>query len=411
MSEVSPRSSRPLNAAWVGGVCAGLADHLGWSVLVVRIIFVVLASTRLAGVALYFVLWLVMPRSSAGRAAPGIEAATRTGMRSVTPLDLRPVDYGVAGALGLLGVGLLWGVESTPWGLAPTPLAAGILAAAGLGTIWWQADHAAPRGRAGEGFRRWFAPLVAHWSTIVSIVMGLVALGLAIFLVVGALDGLSEFGKTVTLLGLAVGGLALVVLPWILRVRAALAQARDDKLLADARADMAAHLHDSVLQTLALIQRQAKDPRAVVSIARRQERELRQWLYGETAESTTLTQTLQAIAADVETDHGIDVDLVTVGDCELTPDVTAVVRAAREAMVNAAKHSGVERVDVYAEADEDVVSVFVRDRGVGFDPSAIDPDRMGVRGSIIERVKRAGGRAIIRSSPGEGTEVRLELPR
>ena len=113
----------------------------------------------------------------------------------------------------------------------------------------------------------------------------------------------------------------------------------------------------------------------------------------------------------METDHGVDVDLVTVGDCDLTLEVTAVVRAAREAMVNAARHSGVERVDVYAEVDEDQVSVFVRDRGVGFDPANIDPDRMGIRGSIVERVRRAGGRAIIRSSPGEGSEVRLELPR
>lgn len=408
MTEVSPRSSRPLNAAWIGGVCAGLADHLGWSALVLRIAFVVLAALGLVGVALYLVLWLVMPRSSAGRAAPGIEAATRTGMRTVATLDLRPVDYGVAGALGLLGIGLFWIVQTSRWGMDPGLLAAGLLGAGGLGVIWWQADHASTRDRSGLGFRRWFAPLVAHWSTIVSIVAGLAAIGVAVFLVISGLTDLSEFGRMVLLLGLAVAAVALVGLPWILRVRATLAEARDDKLLADARADMAAHLHDSVLQTLALIQRQAKDPRAVVSLARRQERELRQWLYGETAESTTLTQTLQAIAADVETDHGIDVDLVTVGDCDLTPEVTAVVRAAREAMVNAARHSGVERVDVYAEADDELVSVFVRDRGVGFDPTAIDPDRMGVRGSIVERVKRAGGRAIIRSSPGEGTEVRLE---
>jgi signal transduction histidine kinase len=308
-------------------------------------------------------------------------------------------------------VGLIWIVQTSWWALDPSLLAAGLLGAAGLAVIWWQADHASGRDRSGQGFRRWFAPLVAHWSTIFSILVGLAAIGVAVFLVLGSLGGISEFARAVALLGLAVGGLGLVVLPWILRARSMLAQARDDKLLADARADMAAHLHDSVLQTLALIQHQAKDSRAVVALARRQERELRQWLYGETATSTTLAQALQAIAADVETDHGIDIDLVTVGDCELDPEVTAVARAAREAMVNAARHSGVERVDVYAEADDDVVSVYVRDRGAGFDPTAIDPDRMGVRGSIVERVKRAGGRAIIRSSPGEGTEVRLELPR
>ncbi len=410
MTEVSPRSSRPLNAAWLGGVCAGLSDHLGWSPLVLRVLFVVLASTRLVGVALYLLLWLVMPRSVGQRAAPGIEAATRTGMRSATA-ELRPVDYGVAGALGLLGVGLVWIVQTSPWALDPLLLAAGVLAAGGIGVIWWQADQASTREvRRGTGLRRWLEPLMAHWTTIATIVVGLVGIGIGIALFV-ATQPVSELGLTVLVLGLVVAALILVALPWILRVRQSLAQARDDKLLADARADMAAHLHDSVLQTLALIQRQAKDPRAVVRLARRQERELRQWLYGETSDEATLSQALTASALDVETDHGIDVDLVTVGDCDLTAEVTAVVRAAREAMVNAARHAGVERVDVYAEVDEDQLSVYVRDRGAGFDPASIDPDRMGIRGSIVERVRRAGGRAIIRSSPGEGSEVRLELPR
>ncbi len=410
MTEVSPRSSRPLNAAWLGGVCAGLSDHLGWSPLVLRVLFVVLATTRLVGVGLYLVLWLVMPRGTTQRAAPGIEAATRTGMRSVTS-ELRPVDYGVAGALALLGIGLAWIIQTSPWALDPLLLAAGLLVAGGIGVIWWQADQASAREvRRGTSLRRWLEPLMAHWTTIATIVVGLVAIGIGIALFV-ATQPMSEFGRTVLVLGSAVAALVLVSLPWILRVRQSLAQARDDKLLADARADMAAHLHDSVLQTLALIQRQAKDPRAVVGLARRQERELRQWLYGETTDEATLSQALTASALDVETDHGIDVDLVTVGDCDLTADVTAVVRAAREAMVNAARHAGVERVDVYAEVDQDQVSVFVRDRGVGFDPANIDPDRMGIRGSIVERVRRAGGRAIIRSSPGEGSEVRLELPR
>lgn len=410
MTDVSPRSTRPLHAAWLGGVCAGLADHLGWSPLVLRVLFVILAATGLVGVALYLVLWLVMPRSTAGRAAPGIEAANRTGMRSVAA-ELRPVDYGVAGGLGLLGIGLLWIVQTSPWALDPVMLASGLLAAAGIGAIWWQADHSTREVRRGRGLRRWVEPLVAHWTTIATIVLGLAAIGIAIALFVGDQSTLGEVGRILLVLGMVVAALGLVSLPWILRVRESLAQARDDKLVADARADMAAHLHDSVLQTLALIQRQARDPRAVVQLARRQERELRQWLYGETTDEATLSQALAAAALDVETDHGIDVDLVTVGDCDLTAEVTAVVRAAREAMVNSARHSGVERVDVYAEVDEGQVSVFVRDRGMGFDPAGIDPDRMGIRGSIVERVRRAGGRAIIRSSPGEGSEVRLELPR
>lgn len=407
VTDVVPRSSRPLNAAWLGGVCAGLADHLRWSPLVLRVLFVVLAATGLVGVALYLVLWLVMPRSTAQALAPGIEAATRTGMRQASA-GLRPVDYGVAGALALLGVGLLWIFQTSAWALDPLLLTAGLLASGGLALIWWQADQAATREVGRFGLRRWLAPLVAHRSTIAAIALGLVALGGAIGLAAIQQQHLGEVGRLLLVLGLAVAGLVLAGLPWLLRVRQALTQARDDKLLADAHADMAAHLHDSVLQTLALIQRQAQDPRAVVRLARRQERDLRQWLYGETTDESSLTRALSVVAEDVEADHGIDIDLVTVGDCELTGEVTSVVRAAREAMVNAARHAGVERIDVYAEVDDDQVSVYVRDRGVGFDPAGIDSDRMGVRGSIVERVKRAGGRAIIRSSPGEGTEVRLE---
>ena len=406
VTDVVPRSTRPLNAAWVGGVCAGLADHLRWSPLVLRVLFVVLAATGLVGVGLYLVLWLVMPRSTVQAQAPGIEAATRTGMRQAAA-GLRPVDYGVAGALGLLGVGLLWIFQTSQWALDPPLFAAGVLASGGLALIWWQADQASTREVRHSGLRRWLAPLVAHRSTIAAIALGLLALGAAIGLA-AIQQQLGEVGRLLLVLGLAVGAIVLAGLPWVLRVRHALAQARDDKLLADAHADMAAHLHDSVLQTLALIQRQAQDPRAVVRLARRQERDLRQWLYGETTDEASFTRALTAVAEDVEADHGIDIDLVTVGDCELTGEGMAVVRAAREAMVNAARHAGVERVDVYAEVDDDQVSVYVRDRGVGFDPAGIDTDRMGVRGSIVERVKRAGGRAIIRSSPGEGTEVRLE---
>ena len=411
MDAPSPRSSRPLTAAWLGGVCAGLADHLGWSVLALRAVFVVLAATRLAGVVLYLLLWLVMPRAEAARDAPGLEAAGRTGLRPVSGTALRPVDLGVAGALALLGGGLLWLVQAGGWGLPVEALAAGLLAATGLGLIWWQADRASTREvRRDAGLQQWFGPLLAHWTTIGGIVAGLVALGGAI--AVGVLSQpLGEVARLVAVLAASVAALVAAALPWVLRVRAELARAREDKLLADARADMAAHLHDSVLQTLALIQRRAGDSRAVVALARRQERELRQWLYGQAGADTTLVQALSAAGADVEADHGVDVDLVTVGDADLTPELTALVRASREAMVNAARHSGADRIDVYAEVDDELASVFVRDRGRGFDPDAIDPDRMGLRHSIVERLERAGGQAIIRSSPGAGSEIRLEMRR
>ena len=411
-AELQPRSTRPLSAAWVGGVCAGLADHLGWSVLLLRVFAVVLGATGLLGVAVYFALWLVMPRSTEQRAAPGLEAGTRTGLRPKGSVSLSPVDLGMASALGLLGVGLLWLLQASAWALPVWVLVAGLLAATGLGIIWWQADHLSTRElRRGSGWRRLMAPLLTHWTTLVAIGVGLVALTAAVAVVIVAQPTLGEVARTLLVLGLAVVAVLLAVLPWILSVRQALAQARDDALVADARADMAAHLHDSVLQTLALIQRRAGDPKAVTALARRQERELRQWLYGESLGSATLAEALSAEIIDVEDRHGVDVELVSVGDCDLTPEVTAVVKAAREAMVNAAKHSGADRIDVYVEADPDLLSVYVRDRGAGFDLADVEDDRMGVRGSIIERVKRVGGRAIIRTAPGEGTEVRLELPR
>jgi len=409
---VQPRSTRPLNEAWLGGVCAGLAEHLGWSPLVLRVVFVVLGAVGLVGVALYLALWLVMPLQSGPRSAPGLEAGTRKGLRPGGSVALTPVDYGVASALALLGIGLVWLVQSSAWALPAPVLLAGALAAGGLAMIWWQADHASTRElRTGSAWRRLLAPLMAHWTTVVAVGVGLAALGAAVTVLVTSLEGVGELARMFVLLALVVAALALASLPWILRVRRALAQARDDALVADARADMAAHLHDSVLQTLALIQRQAGDARAVTALARRQERELRQWLYGESLGSTTLVEALSGEITDVEDRHGVDVELVSVGDVELTPEVTSVVRAAREAMVNAAKHSGADRIDVYVEVDPDLVSVYVRDRGTGFDLAAMGDDRMGVRGSIVERVKRAGGRAIIRTAPGEGTEVRLELPR
>ena len=174
---------------------------------------------------------------------------------------------------------------------------------------------------------------------------------------------------------------------------------------------MAAHLHDSVLQTLALIQRQADDPKAIQQLARRQERELRTWLYGDELHETTLKAALTAAAVEVEDERGIPVELVVVGDCDTSDPVQSLVRAAREAMVNAAKHSGADKIDVYAEIDEERIEVFVRDRGQGFDLDGVAEDRMGVKGSIIDRMARHGGTATVRSTPGEGTEVRLEITR
>lgn len=206
-------------------------------------------------------------------------------------------------------------------------------------------------------------------------------------------------------------GLGLVLVPWAVRLIGDLGAERAERVRSQERADVAAHLHDSVLQTLALIQRSAGDPVAVGRLARAQERDLRSWLFDDTPiGADTVAGSLRAAAAGVEDDHAISVDVVTVGDAPLTPDLQALVAATREALVNAAKHAGSPRVDLYAEVDAAGVEVGVRDRGAGFDPAAIPSDRHGLRESVTGRMRRHGGRSQVRSSPGEGTEVRLWLP-
>jgi signal transduction histidine kinase len=173
---------------------------------------------------------------------------------------------------------------------------------------------------------------------------------------------------------------------------------------------VAAHVHDSVLQTLALIQKAAGSPAEVTRLARGQERELRSWLYSSGTSEGSLSGALTQLAADVEESFQVTVDVVTVGDLPLSEKLSAVVSATREAVVNAAKHSGVSTVDVYCEVEPSQVSVFVRDRGRGFDPATVPDDRHGLRGSVHGRMERNGGVAVVRSSSGEGTEVRLEMP-
>lgn len=191
-----------------------------------------------------------------------------------------------------------------------------------------------------------------------------------------------------------------------------LAVERAERIRSQERAETAAHLHDSVLQTLALIQRRSGDPAEVTALARRSERELRGWLAGGVAAAGQhLAPALKAAAAEVEAAHHVAVDVVTVGDAALDEDLAALVSAAREAMVNAAKHAGVDRIALYAEADPRRAEVFVRDRGRGFDPAGVADDRRGIAESIVGRVRRHGGEATVQSTPGEGTEVRLAITR
>ena len=288
-----------------------------------------------------------------------------------------------------------------------------VIVAVGVFLIWRQSDEsdapdrsAGARGPAGLGFGWWRG----GWRLRLRVVIGagLVVVGLVAF--VAASGRLAVAGDVVVGVAITVVGVLLIGGPWLLRIVRELRDERTERALSQQQADVAAHLHDSVLQTLALIQRQASDPREVVRLARSQERDLRGWLYGvPTAPDSSLKVALERVAAEVEEAHGVPVETVMVGDCPVDTAVQALVRAAREALVNAAIHAQADRVDVYAEVDGDDVVAFVRDRGIGFDPDAIAEGRMGVRGSIIERMQRHGGAATIRSKPGGGTEVRLTM--
>jgi signal transduction histidine kinase len=208
-------------------------------------------------------------------------------------------------------------------------------------------------------------------------------------------------------------GLALVAGPWIMSATRDLRDERRERIRSQERADLAAHVHDSVLQTLTLIQRSADDPRAVLRLARTEERSLRQWLYRpRSGDSRTFRVALEEIAAEVEDTHGGTIEVVVVGDAGVDEQLNALLQASREAMVNAAKYAGqVAPVSVYAEVEPQQASVFVRDRGPGFDPGAVPSDRLGIRTSIIGRMERRRGRAEVRATVGEGVEVRLTMPR
>ena len=406
------RATRDTQDTVVGGVAAGLARHLAVPVLWVRAAFVVLTGLGGMGIALYAGLWLVLPTDERFREEPpGLAGATRSGKRPRTTRR-RLSDLGPVIALGARGIGIVFAAEAAfGRGALFWPLA---LIIGGVVLIWRQADEAQRE--------RWFDstgrldPLRAvfgsgGWAAYARVGAGTVLIigALAVFAFRAGDAAVARDVLAATLLGLA--GIGLTLGPWVFRLASDLAAERAERVRSQERADLAAHLHDSVLQTLALIQKNASDGPTVARLARAQERDLRSWLYAtETLDETTVASALRSAAAEVEDSHGVAVEVVAVGDLPLTDALRPVVLAAREAVTNAAKHAGTGRVDVYAEVSVRAVDVYVRDRGVGFDPAAIADDRYGVRRSVVDRMERHGGTAEVRSRRGEGTEVRLHLP-
>ncbi len=356
-----PRLRRADDERAVAGVCAGIGKSLGVDPTLPRLTFALLAFAGGAGIVAYGGAWLAVASEQ------GQPPSARRRLLGLIALAL-------AGAIALRGFGF---ADSLIW---PAALCgAGVLLA---------------RGRSG-------APFVAGLS--------LVAVGLFVFVDQNA----TASGRDAAFESSAVAVALLLVLgPWAWRLAAERDAERTGRIRQQERAEMAARVHDSVLQTLALVQREAGDPRRVATLARRQERELRAWLYpSPRVAGAGLASAIEDAAAEVEELHGVPVELVRTGDAPLDERVEALVLAAREAMANAARHSGADEVSTFVDAGDEEIAVYVRDRGSGFDPDAIPPGAHGIAESIRGRMERAGGTAQLVSSPDGGTEVELRLAR
>ncbi len=419
-----PPLVRPSEGRIVAGVGAGLAAHLGLPVHVVRIGLVLTALTGGFGLALYIWLWAMVPSedrhveaaaadtspqphvarpgtgtvgssesAAPGAAARGLVSSTRLGDVVVGALLL-------AGGLVVLGSQIGWQV---PLG-AVLPL---IVVLGGAAMVYSQLDEVQDS--------RWAPDRPWRGRTLLRVAAGMaLVLGGVLLAVVGSTD-VAYAGRVLAAVAAMLGGAIVVLAPWGVRFWRDLDAERAAGAREAERADIAAHLHDSVLQTLALIQRNSDDSAQVMRLARAQERDLRSWLYGGSRSGGAgegplrLEQAVKQVAADVEDLHGVAVDVVVVGDRELDERGEALLAALREATVNAVRHAGAP-VTVYAESGPDGVEAFVRDRGPGFDLDGVPADRHGVRQSIIARMDRHGGSAQLRSTSGEGVEVRLSMP-
>ncbi|RVX47224.1 phage shock protein C (PspC) family protein [Nonomuraea polychroma] len=382
------RMMRPMEGRLLGGVAQGLATQLRLDPVVIRLAFVLLSVGVVDGVGavMYAVLWMITPRQPYQGQPP-----TR--------------DWSQLAAFTAIGVALLafgWLTGASQGGIGMLPFAVG-----GIGALilWQQADP--------ERRRSWMSGAALsirknRVRTLLGVV--LVVIGAAGFLYSQGELAQARPGLLFTVV--VVGGLAVIAAPWLAGLWKELQLERRERIRQEERAEVAAMVHDSVLHTLTLIQRVAHDPREVTRLARSQERELRNWLYQPAQDAdATLAAAVRRIAAEEEDAHGVPIEVVCVGDIDLDGGgrLGAMLKAARQAMVNAAKYSESPSISVYAEVEGEEVTIFVKDRGKGFDLEAVPLDRMGIRQSIIGRMERHGGSARVRTELGEGTEVMLTM--
>ena len=385
--------ARSANDRVLTGVAGGIGESIGVESLVIRLAFVVLSLAAGLGVALYVLLFLVSAEPDPG-----------------TNPHVRRPTMRQAVAVGLIVLAVLVFLRELGLWFGDALVIPVVLLTLGSAVLWTRGDE-----QERERWRRAIARLpagsqemVAGRGYVVRLAIGafLLLAGMAAFFAVGGVLSNTPLAVVATLLGIGV-----IVGPWLWALFRQVSEERRARIRSQEREEVAAHLHDSVLQTLALIQR-SDQPREMASLARSQERELRDWLYGGTSanDATLVSTALNEAAAEVERTHRVRIDVVTVGDRRLDDAGGALVLAAREAMTNAAVHSGEDRLSVYLESNPDGVTAFVRDQGRGFDPGAVPADRHGLTDSIRARMARAGGTADVVAAPGRGTEIRLRIP-
>lgn len=364
----------------VAGVCSGASEWSGIDVASVRLGFLVLTVAGGVGLVLYGIGWLILPLRSPDESDPPLP--------TTDPVERLAALAVIVGAMVIARSVGIWFTDMIA--------VIGITVSVGIALVWGQADSLAELGG-----RRPVRIAVG----IILVVAGMVA-------VVVSSDDLTSTSRMVGAAMMASVGVAFLFGAQLARLSDERDREQRARIREEERSAIAAHLHDGVLQTLALIQKSVDDPAHVGQLARRQERELRQWLHGDvTAPNGRLASTLADEIAGVEAEYEIPIEVVCVGDAGLDEGTLALIGAVREAAVNASSHSGAPKADVFVEVDHSEIHAFVRDRGCGFDVDHRPNGRRGIRDSMIGRMERAGGSCEIRTSPGEGTEVRFHLPR